>query len=65
VQQPTAPRRLLPACLNSLSADLYDLFSKVFALKQSKECFRHAFDPLNHVFFETDLPRSLPTPETL
>ncbi len=40
-------------------------FSKVFAVQQPKECFWHAFDPLKHVFFETDLPRSLPTRETL
>ena len=41
-----------------LSADLYDLFSKVFALQQPKECFRHAFDPFKHIFFETDVPGS-------
>jgi hypothetical protein len=34
-------------------------------MQQPKECFWHAFDPLKHVFFETDLPRSLPTGETL
>jgi hypothetical protein len=36
---------------------LYELFSKVSALQQPKECFWHAFDPLKHVFFETDLSR--------
>src|SRR5262249_34156087 len=42
--------RILEQPLNSLSADLYELFSKVFAVQQPKECFWHAFDPLKHVF---------------
>jgi signal transduction histidine kinase len=37
--------------LDSLSADLYDLFSKVFPAQQPKECFWHAFDPFKHIFF--------------
>ena len=37
--------------LDSLSADLYDLFSKVFPVQQPKECFWHAFDPFKHIFF--------------
>src|SRR5262249_56425186 len=47
------------------SADLYELFSKVFAVQQPKECFWHVFDPLKHIFFEAELPRSLPIGETL
>jgi hypothetical protein len=49
----------------SPSADLYELFSEVFALQQPKECFWHVFDPLEHIFFEAELPRSLPIGETL
>jgi hypothetical protein len=49
----------------SPSADLYELFPKVFALQQPKECFWHVFDPLKHIFFEAELPRSLPIGETL
>src|SRR5262245_6737758 len=48
-----------------VSADLYQLFAKIFAMQQPKKCFRHAFDSLEHVFFETDLSRSLPIGETL
>jgi hypothetical protein len=50
---------------NRPSADLYELFSKVSALQQPKECFWHVFDPLKHIFFEAELPRSLPIGETL
>src|SRR6516162_8969303 len=51
--------------LGSLSADLYDLLSEIFAVQEPKKCFRHAFDSLEHVLFETDLSSSLPTGETL
>jgi hypothetical protein len=50
---------------NRPSADLYELFSKVSALQQPKECFWHVFDPLKHIFFEGELPRSLPIGKTL
>ena len=46
-------------------ADLYELFSKVSALQQPKESFWHVFDPFKHIFFETDVPRSVPMGETL
>src|SRR5262249_52574345 len=38
--------RILEQPLNSLSADLYELLSKVFAVQQPKECFWQAFDPV-------------------
>ena len=42
------------------SADPYDLLAKVLAVQQPQKRFRHTFDPLKHMLFETNFPRELP-----
>ena len=46
------------------SADPYDLLAKVLAVQQPQKRFRHTFDPLKHILFETNFSRKLPFGET-
>ena len=42
------------------SADPYDLLAEVLAVQQPQKRFRHAFDPLKYILFETNFSRKLP-----
>jgi hypothetical protein len=42
------------------SADPYDLLAEVPAVQQPQKCFRHTFDPLKNILFETNFSRKLP-----
>jgi hypothetical protein len=42
------------------SADPYDLLAEVFAVQKPQKSFRHTFDPLKYILFETNFSRKLP-----
>ena len=46
------------------SADPYDLLAEVLAVQQPQKRFRHAFDPLKYILFETNFFGKLPLGET-
>ena len=41
--------------------DLYDLLSEVLALQQPQKCFGHLLNPVEHVLFEANFTRLLPS----
>ena len=45
------------------SADPYDLLAEVLAVQQPQKRFRHAFDPLKYILFETNFFSKLPLGE--
>jgi hypothetical protein len=58
------PRRLtppIPTKSKRCLTDLYDLLSKVLAFQQSEKCFGHSLDPVEHVLFEANFARLLPS----
>jgi hypothetical protein len=42
------------------SADPYDLLAEVLAVQEPQKRFRHTFDPLKYILFETIFSRKLP-----
>jgi hypothetical protein len=46
------------------AGDPHDLLAEVLAVQQPQKCFRHAFDPLKYILFETNSSRKLPFCET-
>jgi hypothetical protein len=52
---PTTTELVAPALV-----DPYDLLAKVLAVQQPQKRFRHAFDPLKYILFETNFSRKLP-----
>ena len=45
--------------------DFDDLLPKVLAAQQPKECFRHALDPIQHIFLEPNFSCALPFGKSL
>ena len=50
---PTTTELVVPALV-----DPYDLLAEVLAVQEPQKRFRHAFDPLKHILFETNFPTS-------
>src|ERR1700732_3017459 len=51
--------------LNEFFDDFDDLLPKVLAAQQPKECFRHALDPIQHIFLEPNFSCALPFGKSL
>ena len=46
------------------SDDPHDLLAEILAVQQSQKRFRHTFDPIEHILFETNFSATLPFRET-